>query len=143
MKNKTFWMGFVAVYVVAHVLSYLVHELLLSETYQALAHVWRPEDEMRNMMWIFFLTSAVYLFLFCFIFTKGYEGKGVMEGVRYGTLMGLFMSVPMAFDSYVIYPITMGLSVTWFVSGLIFFIILGAIFAAIYKPQAAAPEPAL
>lgn len=134
MKNKTFWFGFIAVYVVGQIINFLVHQVLLADTYQALAAVWRPEQEMMSMMWVMFVTSAIYLFLFCYIFTKGYEGKGVMEGVRYGLLMGLFMSVPMAFDSYVIYPITTNLALIWFVCGVIFFVIAGAVFAAIYKP---------
>lgn len=134
MKNKTFWFGFIAVYVVAQILGFLVHAVLLDETYKSLAHLWRPEEEMFSMMWIMYLTSALYLWLFCYIFTKGYEGKGVMEGVRYGLLMGLFMSIPQAFDSYVIYPIPQSLAITWFVSGVVFFVILGAVFALIYKP---------
>jgi hypothetical protein len=135
MKNKTFWLGFIAVYIVGQIVGFGIHNLVLDDMYQALANVWRPEAEMMGMMWIFFLTSAVYLFLFCYIFTKGYEGRGIMEGVRYGTLMGLFMSVPMAFDSFVVYPITLQLSIAWFITGMVYFIIAGVIFAAIYKPE--------
>jgi hypothetical protein len=87
-----------------------------------------------------FLSSALYLFLFCYIFTKGYEGKGVGEGLRFGLLMGLFMSIPMALDQYVVYPVTSNLAAIWFVSGVVMFTIAGAIFAAIYKPNAAAAE---
>jgi hypothetical protein len=132
--NKTFWMGFVAVYVVAQVLGYLLHQVVLQGAYESLAHVWRPEQELSGMMWMFFITSAIYLFAFCFIFTKGYEGKGVAEGVRFGALMGVFSGV-MAFDAYVVYPITMGLAFSWLLASIIVFVILGAIFAAIYRPQ--------
>jgi hypothetical protein len=44
--------------------------------------------------------------LSCFIFTKGYEGNGIGEGVRFGLLIGLFMFIPMAIDQFVVYPIT-------------------------------------
>ena len=134
MKNKTFWIGFVAVYVVAQIIGYVVHEVVLADTYAALADIWRPEAEMMNLMWVMFITSAIYLWAFCYIFTKGYEGKGIMEGVRFGFLMGLFMSVPMAFDSWVIYPLPLNMAITWFVTGMVSFIILGAVFSAIYKP---------
>jgi hypothetical protein len=135
MLNKRFWLGFAAIYVVTHVLGFLVHEVLLSGAYERLAQLWRPEEEMRGMMWIFYITSAVYLWVFCYIFTKGYENRGLMEGVRYGLLMGLFMSVPWAFDSFVIFPIPMSLALSWFVSGIVVFVILGVIFAAIYRPE--------
>lgn len=136
LKNKTFWIGFVAVYVVAQIVGYVVHEILLSDTYQALASVWRPEQEMMSMMWVMFITSAISLFVFCWIFTRGYEGRGIMEGVRYGVLIGLLMSVPMAFESYVIYPVTLELAVSWCVAGFAYWIIAGAVFAAIYRPGA-------
>jgi hypothetical protein len=79
------------------------------------------------------LTGLGVLFFFCYIFTKGYEGKGIAEGVRYGALMGLFVVLPSAV--YVIYPITAELAMIWYVSGVISFVIFGAIFAAIYEPS--------
>jgi len=135
MKNKTFWFGFVTVFVVMQIYGYLVHEVMLAETYAALASAFRPEAEMMGMMWMMMAGGALYLFLFCYIFTLGHEGKGIGEGVRYGTLMGLFMSIPMSVDQYVVYRITAGLAATWFVTGVIAFIIAGAVFAAIYKPR--------
>ncbi|HET6603582.1 MAG TPA: hypothetical protein VFG21_05110 [Xanthomonadaceae bacterium] len=134
MGNKTFWLGFVVVYVLWQAMGYLVHEVLLADTYAALAHIWRPEADMMSMMWIMFVTSAVYLLLFCYIFTKGWEGRGVMEGARYGLLMGLFLMVPAAFDAFVVYPITLNLALIWLATGLIQFVIVGVAFAAIYKP---------
>lgn len=141
--NKTFWIAFVVVYIVAQVLGFLVHGILLEETYSSLAGtVFRPESEVNGMMWLMFVSSAVYVFLFCYIFTKGYEGKGVGEGLRYGLLMGLFMTVPMALDNYVVYPVPVNLAVTWFVTGVINFAIAGMVLAAIYKPTAPATAAA-
>jgi hypothetical protein len=116
---------------------YVVHELGLTDTYQSLASVFRPEEEIDSMMWMMMVGSAFSTLLFCYIFTLGYEGKGVMEGVRYGTLMGLFFSIPVSVDSYVIYPLTGELAVIWFATGVIGFIIAGAVFAAVYKPSSA------
>lgn len=131
--NKTFWIGFVVVYVVGNILGFLVHAVLLGDIYASLAGVWRPEEQMMSLMWIMYVTALVYVFVFCYIYTKGHEGKGVMEGVRYGLLMGLFMSTPMAFDSYSVYPVTFNLALLWFITGVIQWMIAGAIFAAIYK----------
>lgn len=136
ISNKTFWIGWIAVFVVMQVYGYLVHEVGLSETYQSLAAVFRPEEEMASMMWIMMVGGVFSLLLFCYIFTLGHEGKGVMEGVRYGALIGVFVSIISAVDSYVIYPLTGELAVIWFVTGIIGFVIAGAVFAAIYKPSA-------
>ncbi|MFQ6114217.1 MAG: hypothetical protein ACE5NG_09020 [bacterium] len=53
--------------------------------------------------------------------------------------IGLLMSIPMAFNSFATLPIPISLAIQWFVYGLIEFIILGIVAAAIYKPKA---EPA-
>ena len=140
--NKTFWIGFIVVYVVWQIVGFLVHGIMLGDTYRALWGVFRPEMEMNSMMWMMFVSSALYLLLFCYIFTKGYEAKGIAEGLRFGLLMGLFMSIPMAIDQYVIYPLPANLSAIWLVSGVVSFMIAGAVFAAIYKPDSAAVRAA-
>jgi hypothetical protein len=110
---------------------------VLGDTYQALSHVWRPEAEMMSKMWIMFLTSAVWTVLFCYIFTRGYENKGVMEGVRYGLMIGLFIGIPFSYESYAIYPITIGLANAWVILSVVMAIACGAVLAAIYKPAEA------
>jgi len=137
LSNKTFWIGWIVVFVVMQVYGYLVHEVGLSETYQSLAAIFRPQAEMESMMWMMMVGGAFSLLLFCYIFTWGHEGKGVMEGVRYGALIGVFASIISAVDSYVIYPLTGELAAIWFVTGVVAFIISGAVFAAIYKPSSA------
>lgn len=135
MNNKTFWIGLVVVFVVMQAIGYVVHEVWLAETYAGLGDVFRAEADMDSKLWMMLTASAPYLFLFCYIFTKGYEGKGVAEGARYGLLMGLFISLPMAVDQYVVYPLPSNLAVSWFVSGVVSLVIAGAVFAAIYKPS--------
>ena len=137
MYNKTFWIGFIVIYIVMQVIGFVVHDILLQEHYAALADVFRPRPEMMSMMWLLYVSAALYMYLFCRLFVGGYEGKGVGEGIRFGLLAGLFMAIPMSIDQYVIYPITPALAAIWFVTGVISFVIVGAIFAAIYKPTTA------
>jgi len=135
MKNKTFWIGYVAVFVLLQVIGYLVHEVAMGDTYESLAAVFRPEEQMNDMMWIMMLSGVVVLFLFCYIFTKGREGGGIMEGVRYGAVMGVFLGLPTSVDAYVIYPLTQFVAVVWLATAIVSFTIAGALFAAIYKPS--------
>lgn len=139
MTNKTLWYGFIVVFIVAQALGYLVHEILLADTYAALqGTAFRTMEEIQANMWMMMLSGALTLFLFCYIYTKGHEGKGIMEGVRYGLLMGLFISIPMTLDAYAMYPLTAEVVAAWFVTGVLMFTLYGAIMAAIYKPKAAA-----
>ena len=135
MTNKTFWIGFVVVYVVMQVLGFLVHGVLLSDMYEGLASIFRPESEMMDMMWMMYVSGAVTVFMFCYIFTKGYEGKGVMEGVRYGVLVSFLMAGAWTIDPHVIFPLPANVASAWLLSGFVSMMIAGGIFAAIYKPD--------
>ena len=135
MNTKRFALACIAVYVVYHLLSFLIHGIWLDPVYQEYAHVFRPKEQMDAMMWIFFVTSAVLVLMFCFIFTRGYENQGIVEGVRYGLYMGLFFMVVQAYDSYVIYPLPYSLTLKWFLSGMVVLIVMGVVVALIYKPE--------
>jgi len=135
MKNKTFWIGFVVVYIVMQVIGFVVHGVLMNDTYEALAAIFRPKEQMDSMMWIMMVSAAVLMFIFCYVFTQGREGTGAMEGVRYGTLMGVFLSLPTSIDAYVVYPITQELAAVWFITAVVSMMIAGAVFSVIYKPS--------
>lgn len=138
MNTKRFALAVVAVFVVSQVLNYLIHQVWLSPTYGSLASVWRPEAEMQSKMWILFVTSAVFSLFFVYIFVRGYQGRGIGEGLRYGLVIGLFYALPHAYEAYVIYPIPYYLALEWFLAGLASCLILGVVAALIYKPAGAA-----
>ena len=135
MKNKTFWIGLIVVFIVMQALGYVIHEVLMGDTYEKLASIFRPEAEMMDMMWMMMVSGAVMMFMFCYIFTRGYEGKGIMEGVRFGFLIGLLMAGPMAIDPHVIYPVPAEVATICLISSVMSLIIAGAVFASIYKPD--------
>jgi hypothetical protein len=137
IRNKTCWIGWIAVFVVMQVYGYIIHTLGMADAYESLASIFRPEAEMMDMMWMMMVGSLGSTAVFCYIFTFGAEGKGVMEGWRYGFWMGLFLSIPYSVDQYVIYPLTGEVAVIWFATGVLGLMIAGAVFAAIYKPSAA------
>lgn len=135
--NKRFWMAFAACWVVGQVIGFTAHGIWLQPTYKALAAIFRPEADMQGMMWMMFVSSALLVFAFCYIFTKGYEGKGIAEGVRYGLWIALLMGITTVIDQFVIYPIPAELAAKWAAINVAYFVALGAVLAAIYKPDAA------
>ena len=137
MNNKTFWIGFVVVYVAWQALGFVIHQVAMADTYESLASIFRPEAEMMDMMLMMMVSSAVMMFMFCYIFTRGYEGKGIMEGVRFGMLVAFLMAGAGAVDAHVIYPVPANVATIWLIAGFVSFIVVGALFAAIYKPETA------
>lgn len=131
MNVKRFiWAG-LAVFAAFEIIDMIVHGAILGKTYAALASVWRPD--MMSKMWIMHLGSLVLAFLFTYIFIRGYENKGLAEGVRYGVVIGLFSAIPYGFYSYAMYPLPLSLCLIWFGYGMIEFVICGMLAAAIYK----------
>jgi hypothetical protein len=132
VMGKKLWIGFIVVFILMSILSVLIHDVILGSKYQSdeMKSIWRPD--MQSKMWIYFLVYVFVSFFFTLIFSYGYEGKGIMEGVRYGIYMGFLMGVPMGYSTYAMFPIPYSVALTWFLTALIQYIILGAVLAAIY-----------
>lgn len=128
--NKKFWLGFIAVFVTAEIVNFLVNGLLLMSDFQATQSLWRPD--MMSFMWIYHVLMVVGAFFFTFIFAKGYEGKGMMEGVRYGFYIGVWLSIGMAYGTYAMIAIPYSLAIKWFLSGIVQYVIMGIVVAMVY-----------
>jgi hypothetical protein len=135
MNIKRFFIAVLAILVAVVATNIIIHSFILMDTYVSLKQIWRPD--MMNLMWIMYVTDIALAFLFVYIFTKGYENKGILEGIRYGLLMGLLLDGLGTFGQYMVYPIPLSLAVQWFVYGMIRFVILGIIVALIYRPKTA------
>jgi hypothetical protein len=133
MNVKRFIGASIAVFFSFEIIDAVVHMVILKKAYEALGPIWRPD--MMSLLWIFHVGSLILAFLFTYIFVKGYENKGIAEGVRYGIIIGLFANIPYAFYEYAMFPLPLSLCVQWFIYGMIEFIICGIIAAGIYKPN--------
>ena len=133
MNIKRFFLAVIAVFAAMQLTDYLIHNLILSSAYEAMTDVWNPE--MMSKMWIMYLSSLFFSVMFVFIYTKGYEGKGIGEGVRFGLIIGLLMNVVGLLNQFVVYPIPFSLTIKWFIYGMIQFTIAGVIVSLIYKPK--------
>lgn len=74
------------------------------------------------------LADFILSFFFVFIFTKGYQNKGIMEGVRYGVYIALFINFMVAVAQNVLYPIPYTLALQWFIYGSIQMVLLQHLF---------------
>ena len=117
--NKKLWTTFIVVFVVYFILDWLINGVLLHSTYMAedVAKIMRPEVDVNSNMWIIIICDLFYTFFFTLIFSKGFENKGWMEGVRFGFYVGLMVSLPMAYITYAVQPIPYSLALQWFIYG--------------------------
>lgn len=138
--HKKFWVGFVAVFVTMAIWQFVVNMVFLQGEYQATSQLWRPMEEMKYGL--FYVVYLIVSFFFTLIFSKGYEGKGVQEGIRYGFYVGMMMAVPMAYGTYGSMPIPYSLALKWFLFGLIEYMILGIVVALVFgKSASVTPAP--
>ncbi len=133
MNIKRYIIASIVIFIVMQLIGYLIHNVLLMPDYMALSALWRPE--MMSLMWIMWLTGLLFSFVFVYIFIKGYERRGIVEGIRYGLIIAFFMTATSVFGQYVIYPLPLALVLKWLVFGFIELIIYGIIAALIYKPK--------
>lgn len=142
MNTKKLFIAFIVVFILGEVANFIIHSFLLASSYatEEVSKVFRSMEEMNSKMWIMWVVDLIWSFFFVFIFVKGYQNKGIMEGVRYGIYMGLFVQLVAAYAQYVVYPIPYYLALQWFIYGFIVCVILGVVTAAIYKPVEAPPE---
>ncbi len=128
--NKKLWLGFIAVLVTTEIFNFLVNGVLLMPDWQATQNLWRPN--MMSYMWVYHVLMVVGAFFFTFIFAKGYEGKGMMEGVRYGFYIGVWLSMGMAYGTYAMIAMPYGLALKWFLFGVVQYVIMGIVVALVY-----------
>jgi hypothetical protein len=135
MNWSKFFISFIVIYVVGGILNYLIHNVLLMDTYMALASMWRPD--MQRLRWLQFVTPLFWCFFFIYIFVRGYQGRGLMEGVRFGLIIWGFTSIPMTYGQYMVYPLPYSLVWKWLGADLVSLLVSGILVALIYKPAAA------
>ena len=142
MKNKKVWMGAIGVFLGFVALEALGNFVVLKSTMDSIKNLMRPEAELNAKMWILFVTYAFFAYFFSWIFSKGYEGKGMMEGIRFGLAIGLMFQLSFSYSLYVYMPFPYSFALSTFLYGMVEMVVLGIIVAWIFgmKPsvQAAA-----
>jgi hypothetical protein len=136
MNGKRLLAAALAVFVTVQVLEFVLNTLLMKSANEQLKSLWRPD--MSSKLWVMYVMSALVALLFTYIFVKGREGKGLAEGVRFGLIMWLFITVPMNVAWWVMLPIPHFVLVRWILFGMLEMLVAGILVAAIYKPAAPA-----
>jgi len=110
---------------------FIIHGIFLKDAYAATQSLWRTESEMQSMMTWMFLGQAIIAKYFTILFIKGYEGTGLMEGVRFGLYIGFF-AVGGYCIQFAVSPLPISIFVAWLGLGLLQSVFGGILLSAIY-----------
>ncbi len=137
MNLKKALLAVVAAFVVIFATEFVIHHVWLSPIYKAHESWWRPEAEMQSLMGFMFLAQVSLAALLTLIYSKGYEaGKGgLIQGFRFGVLMGLLLMLPSSLMHFVVYPYPFSLISNWLMGGVIEITLAGMVIGALYKPS--------
>jgi hypothetical protein len=128
--SKKIWIGFIAVFLTTQVIEGFVDLIFLGPIYISFSQIWRPIAEMK--LWMLPVTGMFFSYFFVYIFSKGYERKGILEGVRYGLYVALMVALPTAYGNYALMQIPYSLALQWFTYRTIEYVIAGAILSGVF-----------
>jgi hypothetical protein len=132
MNVKRFIPSFIVVFAFIYGFDFVFHGIYMKDAYQATASMWRPQEAMQQFLPWMLGSQALLALMFCYIFTKGYQARGMLEGVRYGILIAL-LGTSGALMMFAVVPYPGDMVCTWIVAKFIKFIVAGALLALIYR----------
>lgn len=132
MNVKRFIVATVVVFVYIFFYEWIFHTMILKDIYLATQSLWRSSVQMQaHFGWLVFGQFLLAL-MFCFIFAKGYQAKGLLEGVRYGIYITILLTGPHLI-MYAVQPIPANLQFYWFIGGFVELVVAGMLVSLIYK----------
>jgi hypothetical protein len=140
MNYKRIVVAGVAATVVYFASGFVVFGLLpLARYYAPYPGVYRPADAVMSYFPIGIASTLVAILVLAAIYAKGYEGgAGIVEGARFGALVGIFMVGAVVGDEYVTLNIGRTLALVMAAARLVEWVIVGVTIGLVYKPAKSA-----
>ncbi len=138
MNIKRYFLSGLAVFVFFFLAEFLIHAVYLSGPYEAVPNLLRAEGDKSGFFARLTIAYLILALAFAYIFTRGYQGRGIREGARYGVLIWLVAALPTSLVDYAVQPWPASIVGTWIVASLIEMVVAGVLLSLIYRPKAAA-----
>jgi hypothetical protein len=137
MNVKKLLLATLVVGVVANVLDWVVHGLILQGAYYSqLTSLFRQDASMALMI----IGDFVWALVFVWVYSRVYSSfsGGAKGGATYGLYVGVLVNFPAnLYMNMMFVGFPYGLAWIWTIWGIIFAVIVGAVAGAIYKKEAA------
>jgi hypothetical protein len=115
--KKIIW-GSLIVFAATWATDWLVHGWFLKDAYMETSTLWRAEGEMQGQFATMLLGQWITGFFFFWIFWKGWENKGMSEGIRFGLMLGGFEAGKMLI-MHSVSPYPTSLTLSWIAWGFV------------------------
>ena len=126
----------IAATVVDALYGFVVWGQVLNREFAKYPAIYRPSDDMSALP-LMFAGVLVGMFFASWIYAKGYEGgSGLIEGLRFGVLMGLLVGSYMAGVNYGILRIGKRMALTYGIGWVGEWVLVGLVIGLVYKPVA-------
>lgn len=136
MNSKSYIISVIATYVVMSILG-VASQMVTMEQMASYVPLLRPQAELVAMAPFMYIGYLVITIFFCYIYIKGRETGGWMEGLKYGVIFGLMMS-GMSLVVFATLPIDMSALITEIVVTIVIYAVGGITTALVYKPTSLA-----
>ena len=137
MNVGRYVLGSIVVFAFFLIIEWIFHGIIMTGWYKESLELHRADAYTGGFLFWMLLGFLILAFGYCFVFTKGYENKGIAEGFRFGLYVGLTFSVSASLIEYSVFPFPAKWIIGWIIGYLIIMILAGIIFAAIYRPRTA------
>jgi hypothetical protein len=135
MNVNRYVLGSIVVFVYLFVIEWFFHAVIMNRWYQENLSLLRSRVDAGGFAIWMILGFLVLAFGFCYVFVKGYENKGIGEGIRYGLYVAFAFSISTTLINYSVFPWPATWAIAWIIGNVIIMALAGAIFATIYRPQ--------
>jgi hypothetical protein len=130
-------MAAVAATVVDGIYGFLVYGTLLAGEFARYPGVYRSNETGPAYLPLMFAGIFVGMLVAAYIYAKGYDGgSGIMEGARFGVLLGIFTAVIFAGVNYATLNIGRRHALELALAGFIEWTLVGIAIGLVYRPSA-------
>ena len=132
MNTKKYLIASIAAGIWIFFYGYLANAVVLADFWAAHTPAGLMRGEGQEIMWAIMLSCLLQGLALGYIFTRGHEGKGIGEGLRFGLLIAWFVAaVYLLF--YALQPVVFVATAVSMVTDGIMYVGAGVILAGLYK----------
>jgi hypothetical protein len=131
MNWKRYWLASVAVIIGRTLIAFFLFAIVFSSVYDQEIPGGRPEGEELHIAGL--ISMITWALAFTYVFARGYQNKGWLEGIRFGLVVWVFYFIPMLTGYWAYFLLPTNWVMASLVAGLVESLGSGLITSLIYK----------